>query len=68
MRKRYVFTCGTAKYTPIWMYYIKYLLVMLESIINLFTLPFHTQIDISTTWMVHMIRYGLRKHKERKAS
>jgi len=58
---KYIWVCGTAKGTPIWMYYVKYLLVALESVINLFTILFHKQIDISTSWMVHMLKYGMAK-------
>ncbi len=64
MIKRYIFICGVAKGTPIWMYYVRYLLTFVESIINLFTLPFHIQVDISISWMAHMLRGGLKRMKQ----
>ena len=63
--KKIILVCGTAKGIPMWMYYVKYLLCLLESIINLFTLPFHKQIDISLGWMARMMLRPRIKHLQR---
>ena len=63
--RKYIWICGTAKGTPLWMYYVRTFLQIIEGIINLFSLLFYRQVSISEGWLVKMLRHQHKLFKER---
>jgi hypothetical protein len=65
-KKKLLWVCGLAKGVPLWIYYARYMLVILEGIINMTTLPFGKQIDITTWMVVNILKAGTRRYDKLK--
>ena len=55
----------TAKKIPLWMYYVRTILQIVEGILTLFSLLFYKQFGFSLDWSAYMLRRASKARRDK---